>query len=597
MQDRPLSRLERRNQRRRTPHFPHWIVLLYLPLALASNWTAWLNGPTHTLTTGAGGDQGQEVWFLGIIAHQLAHFHNPFFTDVINLPVGVNLANVTSMPVLGVLGAPLTWLWGPIFTYNVLTVLSPLTAALALYWVAGRWMQRRSARFVAGLLYGFSPYVVAQLWGHLFLTMIFVFPVMVLALHEMLVHQQWKPWQSGGLFALCLAVEVGISPELLLDACIIAVVPILMLIVRLTRRPRATTLYAARAVGVAVAAAVVPLGLFVTNFLYGEGHITGAYRSASTVANLKVDGLALLLPGSLQKFGFGVANSIDALISFRSVTDIPDPYESGGFIGIPLLILMAFSLPLVRRRRAVWVLGAGAVVSLAVAMGAAPTFNGVGLGFSGPFRQLRQLPLLESSIASRWTLFMWLFLALLIGIMVEGAITYFATKPQSIKRSQRVLAALSLAALAVVTLVPRWPMPQNEQTVPRWFSSPAAKALTAESVVVTSPLAVNGHPLAMLWQAVNDFNFTLAHGSAGPQTATNSALKTIVTQCDVPNAPDEPELSQLGAAQRELQQLGVSTLLATQYSANPVCADHVFRALAGGNGVDELDVRIWRLTR
>ena len=596
MEDRPLSRLERRSQGRRTSRFPHWIVLLYLPLAIVSNWPAWLNGPTHTITGGAGGDQGQEVWFLGIIAHQFAHFHNPFFTDVINVPAGVNLANVTSMPVLGVLGTPLTWLWGPIFTYNVLTVLSPLTAALALYWVAGRWVQRRSARFVAGLLYGFSPYVVAQLWGHLFLTMIFVFPVMVLALHEMLVRQQWQPWRSGGLLALCLAVEVGISPELLLNACIIAVVPVLMLIVSLTRRPRSATIYAARAVGVAVAAAAVPLGLFVTNFLYGEGHITGAYRSTESVANLKIDGVALFLPGSLQKFGFGVANTIDSLVSYYSNGDHPDPYEAGGFVGIPLVVLMIIFLPRVRKRGAVWVLGAGALVSLSVAMGAQPTFNGASLGIAGPFSQLRQLPLLESSIASRWSLFMWLFLALLVGIMVDRAITHFITRPKSLGRSQQLLAVVSLAALAVATLLPRWPMWQGELSIPKWFSSPAAKTLTPHAVVVTSPLAVNGAPLAMMWQAVNDFNFTLAHGSAGPQTTTNSPLTSIVSQCDASYAPDEPDLSQLEVARTELRTLGVTTLIATQFSANPTCANHVFSALAERYGVDEGDVRIWRLT-
>ena len=191
---------------------------------------------------------------------------------------------------------------------------------------------------------------------------------------------------------------------------------------------------------------------------------------------------------------------------------------------------------------------------------------------------------------------MWLFLALLIAIMVDRAITYFATKPKSLGRSQQLLAVLGLAALAVVTLLPRWPMPQAEQAMPQWFSSPAAKALTAESVVVTSPLAVNGRPLAMMWQALTGFNFTLAHGSAGPQSTTASALKTIVGQCDVANAPDEPNLAQLEMARADLRQLGVTTLIATQYSANPTCANHVFGSLTGRNGVDEGDIRIWRLT-
>lgn len=595
MEDRPLSRLERRSQRLQERRSRHWIAWLYLPLALIPNWQAWLRGPTHLLTGGLGGDGGQEIWFLGITANQLAHFHNPFFTDLVNAPHGVNLANVTSMPFLGTLCAPLTWIWGPIFSYNFLTVLSPLTAALALYWVAGRWVQRRSARFIAGLLYGFSPYLVAQLWGHLFLTMIFVFPIMVLAINEIFVRQQWKPWRSGALLALCLVAQIGISPELLLNALIIALPLIAILVIRLTRRPLAATIYAAKSIGVALACAALPLGLFVYNFLYGEGHMTGAYRDAGIVANLKIDGFAFLLPGSFQKFGFGVANSIDALIFYRGDSIHPDPFESGGFIGIPLILLILASLPLVIRRREIWVLGIGFFTAVSVAVGAEPTVNGQFIGIRGPFSKLRELPLLESSIASRWTLYMWLFLALIVGIILDRVITYFATTPTSIRRTQRLAAATCLAVLASLTLLPRWPMPQSEKVVPLWFSSPAEKSLSPQSVVVTAPLAINGAPLAMMWQSLNNFNFTLAHGSAGPQTKSWDSLKAIVTQCDAPNAPDRPNFSGLGKAQDQMRRLGVTTLIATQYSGNPTCAYAVFTGLAESPGVDQLDVRIWNV--
>jgi hypothetical protein len=551
-------------------------------------------GPTHVLTSGSGGDGGEEVWFLGVVANQLRHFHNPFFTDLANLPHGINLANVTSMPVLGVLGAPLTWLWGPIFTYNILTILSPLTAALAVYWVAGRWVQRRSARFVAGLLYGFSPYLIAQLWGHLFLTMIFVCPIMVLALNEILVRQQWKPWRSGGLLALCLVTQVGISPELLLNACIIAVPLVLVLLVRLARRPLAAAIYAAKSTGVALACAALPLGLFIYNFLYGESHITSAYRSAEAVANLKIDGLAFLLPGSLQKFGLGVANSIDALIFYRGNGIVANPFESGGYIGIPLVVLILAGLPLVIRRREIWILALGFFVALSVAIGSEPTVNGHFIGIRGPFSKLHQIPLLENSIASRWTLYMWLFLALLSGIILDRVITYFAATAPSPRRTMQLAAASCVAALACLSLVPRWPMTQAEKVVPLWFSSPAEKALTLQSVVITAPLAVNGAPLAMMWQSVANFNFTLAHGSAGPQSAPWNDLKTIITQCDAPNAPDRPNLTALGRAQDQMRQLGVTTLIATQYAGNPTCSSAVFTALTGTPGIDQLDVRIWK---
>ena len=595
MEDQPVSRLERRTQRRTRRWKTNIWTLFYIPLALIPNWGAWVQGPTHTLSSGLGGDGGQEIWFLGITAHQILHFHNPFFTDVMNIPHGVNLADVTSMPLLGGICAPLTWIWGPIFTYNVLTFLSTVGSALTMYWLAGRWIERRSSRFLAGLLYAFSPYMAAQLWGHLFLTMIFVFPIIILSLDEIFVRQNWKPWQSGGLLGLCCIAQIGISPELLLDGAIIGALPAIALLVNLARKPVAASIYALRAIGITVAVAILPTALFVYNFLYGKGHMSGAYRNAAMVSNLKVDFLSMLLPGSIQRFGMHVATKIDALTYFGQAIHTPDPFESGGFISIPLMLLMLGCLPLVWKRREIWVLALGAAISLLISMGSQPTINGHWLRFTGPFSILQDLPLLENSIASRWTLFLWLFVAILAAIIYDRAVTYFQTATQSLRFKQLRAASISLAILAVISLLPRWPMPQQEQQVPKWFLSSKVKTLTPDSVIVTSPLAINGTPLAMMWQSINGFNYRLAHGSAGPQTSEWGPVKAIVAQCDVANAPTIPNLRRLTVAQQQLRRLGVTTLIATNYSANPTCAKIVFSALAGTPGTDELDVRIWRL--
>ena len=54
-------------------------------------------------------DFTQSVWFIGWVPHALAHGLNPFFSNAMYSPTGVNLADNTASPFLGLLTAPLAW--------------------------------------------------------------------------------------------------------------------------------------------------------------------------------------------------------------------------------------------------------------------------------------------------------------------------------------------------------------------------------------------------------------------------------------------------------------------------------------------------------
>ena len=66
----------------------------------------------HLLGAGAG-DPAQMSWFLAWTPFALGHGLNPFFTNYIDYPLGVNLASNTSVPLLGLLAAPVTLRAGP----------------------------------------------------------------------------------------------------------------------------------------------------------------------------------------------------------------------------------------------------------------------------------------------------------------------------------------------------------------------------------------------------------------------------------------------------------------------------------------------------
>ncbi|GAA2675790.1 hypothetical protein [Actinoplanes palleronii] len=72
--------------------------------------------PGGRRVAGNPGDTDNYQWWFGWIAHSLHHLNNPFFTDAMNMPAGVNLMSNTSMPLVALLLSWLTLLAGPLVT-------------------------------------------------------------------------------------------------------------------------------------------------------------------------------------------------------------------------------------------------------------------------------------------------------------------------------------------------------------------------------------------------------------------------------------------------------------------------------------------------
>ncbi|MGC8463709.1 MAG: hypothetical protein ACP5P9_08590, partial [Acidimicrobiales bacterium] len=152
-------------------------IVVYAALAVVVFWHLWTSDPTQV--SQPGGDQFSNMWFLEWVPFAIAHGHNPFFSNFANYPFGVNLLTNTSALLLGLAASPITVVWGPVASFNVLLTLALPASATSGYFLARRFTTWRPAAFVAGLLYGFSPYEIAQSAGHLNLTFV-VFPPLVL---------------------------------------------------------------------------------------------------------------------------------------------------------------------------------------------------------------------------------------------------------------------------------------------------------------------------------------------------------------------------------------------------------------------------------
>lgn len=81
------------------------VVASYLLLSGVAFWPSLPRDPSRLY--GSGPDPVQALWFLSWEAHALSHGINPFFSGAMLVPTGVNLAQSTSIPLLGFLTSPL----------------------------------------------------------------------------------------------------------------------------------------------------------------------------------------------------------------------------------------------------------------------------------------------------------------------------------------------------------------------------------------------------------------------------------------------------------------------------------------------------------
>jgi hypothetical protein len=169
-------------------------------------------GPDHMAGLRSA-DQISQVWWIEWAYEALIHGSNPLFTNWQNYPAGINAGVNGSMLLLGALASPITFLFGPVVSWNVLERTAPFVSALSMCLVVRRWTSWWPAAFVGGLLYGFSSYVTSQS-GHLFLAFVPLPPLFFLLLYEALVRQRWSPRRVGALLGLVSAAQFFVFSEI-----------------------------------------------------------------------------------------------------------------------------------------------------------------------------------------------------------------------------------------------------------------------------------------------------------------------------------------------------------------------------------------------
>jgi hypothetical protein len=486
------------------------VMALYLAAAVAMNWDAWSAGAASHMQAGA--DQFTTVWFLRWLPFAVLHGHNPLYTDFGNYPFGVNLLNNTSVPLLALTGAPATLLFGPIATFNTLSTLALAGSAAAGYFFARRWTDWRPAAFVAGLLYGFSPYEVAESnGGHLNLTFVVLPPLILLAAHEVVMGRAQSSRIWGIVLGLLLTAQFFISSEILVSTVIIGGICVVAAALIGHRFVRSHLRGALVGGGWALGVAAVLLAYPVWFALRGPGHIRGpiqlvpeAYR-ADLLGPLVPNVYTWLAPSGLVRVANGFANNTS---------------ENGTYLGITLLATLAVGIVLLwRRRPVIRVAAIGGAAAFLLSLGGGlvvhrpPTALLTGLPL--PERVFTKLPLLANTIPVRYSLYVTLFAGLALAVVLDRLHATAGAHSDRVHsrrgspgaRRASVLPAL-VAVVCLVPLIPKGPITGVTGVwTPSYFTSASMTTRPAGQVTVLYPYPSVATPEGQLWQAMAGMHY------------------------------------------------------------------------------------------
>jgi hypothetical protein len=370
-------------------------------------------------------DAGVYVWDFWWMAHAVEHLTNPWYTTSIVAPTGVQLGYHALMPLEGVLMMPVTVLFGPSASYNLLSILTPGLMCYAAYRLARLWLPTQTGAVFAGAFFGLSTEMAWHAWYQLNLAAGAVFLPLALEAAVRLRRSVGGRGGGWGKQAVILGLIVGASLltdqesfVLVLIVVAAALVPWLVSRAWRTRAPAAATaavvslLVASPQIAAMVAqtrsgGATIPAGTVATDYVYSSTGFPYIFGVSPRAVRL---GLTWLKPLSYH------GHTLDGVPTF----------------GLALSVLAIVGLVVSWRRRSAWQLAALWLASAALALGVvlkigshtytpfAQTWHGVRLSGIMPFTWFVQIPGMAGfREAGRLTMLGVLPAALLAGAAVE----------------------------------------------------------------------------------------------------------------------------------------------------------------------------------
>ena len=374
-------------------------------------------------------------------------------------------------------------------------------SATAMFATLRRWDVSTASAALGGAVYGFSPALLHSAIGHYDLQFA-VFPPLIIDAGLRLVVGKTSAVRGGLRLGLLVAAQLLISEEILLGTAMAGV--ILVVVIAASHPTVIPHLFKplARALGVAACVTAVVAGypLWVQFFgpLYQHG-------SPFTPDFFKNDLSSFVVPSSFLLLH--TAGSAAEAASYQG--HLP---EYLGYLGWPLLIVLAAATVAFWRRRPVRATAVTGAVLGVFSLGGTLLFGGHEHAWILlPWYWLQGLPVLSAALPDRFSIVADGAAAALLAFSIDAAVPAFAAF--AARRRSRlgsrlavgwrpVAVVMSVAILAVLPIVPR-PLPVAAATPlpPGWSAVFASLRLPASANVLVVPLPMSTFTEPLRWQA------------------------------------------------------------------------------------------------
>jgi len=442
------------------------------------------------------------IWFLEWWPFSLSHHLDPFYTNLVWQPSGLNLAWTTTVPLLAFVTLPATLIAGPVLSYNILILAAPILAAIAAYCLCLRLTNRPPAALIGGYVFGFSTYEMTESLDHLNLAFaVFVPLLLIIFLHRL--NGQIPRWAAAALLSLCLAGQFLISIEIFATAIFFGAVAWMIAFLFFPSQRDALLRS-----GLEFLAAAAIAGLLVSPILYRmfatPGHLDLHEEWPFRFSN---DFFSFFVPTFSTAFGGLFALPITA--HFSSYID-----EEGAYLGIPFILIAAIFARKYWRTAFAKFLLLTAVCIMIASLGPQLWFAGIFTRIVMPWYAFLQLPLISAAEPDRFVLYVWLILAVITALWLAGL------RGQAAERAAYLLAVAGCLFIA--------PVAHPTQKVPASiFFAPGRvqQVLGPNPRLLILPFGFRG--ASTFWQEENHYGFQQTGGYLGVAMATGMDSKAI----------------------------------------------------------------------
>jgi len=504
-----------------------FVAASYLIAAIVVTALLWKD-PSSRIVAGNPGDPNQAAWWMRYTADAIAHWHLPaLITSGMNAPTGVSAMWNPSLLAPGVALSPLTLMFGPQVSLNVLLTVGFAGSATSLYWVLRRWSVSVPAAVAGGLAYGFSPALTQSAIGHYDLQFA-VFPPLIAYFAARLLtgrpggeragRDPAGSLRAGACLGLTAALQLLTCEELLFNTVVAIAVGLVTVLVTKARAIRAliagppdpatseqvrrVTAGLLTAAGVFVILAGYPVWTQFAGPLtqHGSPYLIDYYKN-DLYGFVQPSGLQLVhTAGSAtfaSQFGGGLAEYL-------------------GYLGWPMVVVLVWAAGSLWRLLAARVLTVAFVVLEVFSLGGMLLVDGHVHGWLElPWYWLEGLPLASSAIVDRFSIIADGCAAALLALAADAAWRQVAMAGQASAR-RRLLARLAVGAAVCVAVVPMLPAPLPTSTVDGvpagWAQVLTDLRVPAGGGVLTIPLASGSYPTPMRWQADTGLPTDMAAG-------------------------------------------------------------------------------------